>query len=40
LPVASIELSEEDLNRLEAIIPWEKITGARYCEAFMKDVDL
>ena len=34
----SIELSEEYLNRLEAIILLERIKGAGYNEAIMKGV--
>lgn len=37
---ASIILTQEDLNRLEAIIPLGTVTGARYDEASMKGVNL
>ncbi len=37
---ADISLTQEDLDRLEKIIPLGKITGARYDEAFMKGVNL
>lgn len=35
-----VTLTEEDLNRLESIIPLGTETGARYDEAVMKDVNL
>lgn len=35
-----VSLTEEDLNRLESIIPLGTETGARYDEAGMKDVNL
>lgn len=40
IAAAGISLAQEDLNRLEAIIPLGKITGARYDEASMKGVNL
>ncbi len=40
LEAAEIVLSEQDLNRLEAIVPLVLDTGARYDEAGMKGVNL
>lgn len=40
LEAAEIVLSEQDLNRLEAIVPLGLDTGARYNEAGMKGVNL
>ena len=40
IAAASVSLTPEDLNRLESIIPLGAITGARYDEASMKDVNL
>jgi aryl-alcohol dehydrogenase-like predicted oxidoreductase len=40
IAAANISLTQEDLNRLEQIIPLGAITGARYDEAYMKGVNL
>ncbi len=40
IAAASISLTQEDLNRLETIIPLGTDTGARYDEASMKGVNL
>lgn len=40
IAAAGISLTQEDLKRLETIIPLGKITGARYDEASMKGVNL
>jgi aryl-alcohol dehydrogenase-like predicted oxidoreductase len=40
IDAANISLTQEDLNRLEQIIPLGTITGARYDESFMKGVNL
>lgn len=40
IAATNINLTSEDLNRLEAIIPLGTITGARYDETAMKVVNL
>lgn len=40
IEATKIQLSQEDIDRLEAIIPLSKNTGARYDEHVMKNIDM